>query len=198
MRLQSRLMVQWCIGLLVCGVAAFTTGCVSPCPAAKQIGGVGVILDVSFLEKYSPQSAYAYDGRTITSERLDWSSCAGRDGLAPGAVMRIRTVGEEPLTSCNGLVLDVISGPEGLPVLRRPSGVREFLGASYATQLGGCPGTWTLRFLEVREGDVLAAPIPGQAPPVVAIRTFAPATSNGPDDGCAGCFDAFVVQLDKR
>jgi hypothetical protein len=163
-------------------------------------------LDVTYVatvsEIYNQQSSAQYDSRFIL-DIAGVPSCAGFDGLVPGATISVRTTEAFRRTgSCRGMEGVVLSLPNGEQWQADfNAGV---MGAFWQYNIftaqgevvsGPCRGVYSVTFgRPVQHVSVFLGTNPGDLPSMVLGRSFLPTDSDG-GSNCSMCADTFVAQL---
>jgi len=167
---------------------------------------------VTVLEPADANSQYGIqlaNGRDFGTEVDRTLSCGAGFDVAAGEVFLVEPVSKADVNGCWGRVAIPTDVP-GVQLLGE-SDRRAAAGFLMATPIlraelaTGCSGDWELIFIWTR-GNPVAAPVPGDYPPVVLERLFTARDFTDlqscllPSSGLAShgyCADYFVVKLDK-
>jgi hypothetical protein len=166
------------------------------------------------LEPANAQSQYAVQtsrGPDFGTNVLDTQSCGAGFDFVAGAAFSIEPVSKQDLMGCYGRIA-VPSDVVGVQLVRQIAGPTQGGGVLMQTPtfeaetFGSCVGQWQLGLVSPHEDPPLNAPVPGEYPPVLMLRTFqSDATTDLqacllPDSKLAAsssCEDYFVVALEK-
>jgi hypothetical protein len=165
---------------------------------------------VDLVDLYNAQSRFKYFPAEGDSYVASGGSCAGIDGVAPGASLQLQATGEtdDRSKSCRVVTANLTAAPAALTLSGSSSNaaaMQDVLGRAgfmYALEdvvVAGCSGTLVLKlFHSLGAGDLYAAPVDGQPPTVILYRLFLPAPMSTPASaGCSPCDDNFVVKVSK-
>jgi hypothetical protein len=140
-----------------------------PCFPEMKIGDR---IEVTVLEKWDEQSQY--------QGGLERPNCGYDQDLPPGAVVEFQVVGhyERSNASCDyvmgsaALAGASLSAPSSLPRFGPDAAVQ---ASYYATLADRCAGRWYVAVIQPEGSAGIFAPaVPGEVPPVVLARIFAP------------------------
>jgi hypothetical protein len=191
-------------GAIVIGGALYLAGCSTPpCKSGPQASGR---YRVTVNEPYTEQSQFTFDSN-LTRQTVP-NRCAGPFGAGAGAQLEFRTIGtivkrddectlvaaDLTATSGDAVVLGRSSDSSGLLEVQQTNA---YFFAADKVETGGCRGIVAFEVIAGRAPDGLfSAPVPGQYPPAVLYRLFAP-EQNDAAPTCLFCDDAFVAQLEE-
>jgi hypothetical protein len=153
-------------------------------------------------EVYNQQSSALYDSRYDMVLPEPWPSCAGWDGLGPGATISIDTSQRVAVGACDALWGNLTSLPGGASWHEDPNaniqgGFRQY-GAFTAEGVlvsGPCRGYYKVAMERPdSQTSVFLPTSPGSLPSMVLGRTYAP-EENDAGPSCPPCADSFVAQL---
>jgi len=182
-------------------VALFAFGACSERPLCDPELKLNTNYVVTVGEIYGPQSTAQYDARYVQSSSADWSSCAGIDGLIPGASMSVRATEAHSSTgSCRPIEGVVLALPNGEKWQEDPIGslAGGFANYNVFTAIGQVvsgpyQGTYKVSFGRPDEQVSLFSPTdPGKIPSMLLARSFDGASTGA---NCKLCYDIFVAQL---
>jgi hypothetical protein len=145
---------------------------------------------VQIIDTYGPGGAFAFSGKPHDDRPAP--SCAGFDGVAPGAALELTTTGAASEDGCRSLSAEVTATPPGLQLESFSAWVDGIMSASQPGKVGVCTGTWQFVFFKTSSDSVFHTPRAPGAPSVVMRREYL--LADGP---CAPCEDYFVVSLSR-
>lgn len=176
-------------------VALFVTiGCDDPLPPCSYDLEKGQRLGLTVIEPFDMGSRFRFEEKRVVLQGPQ--GCHRFDGLAPGVGMEIQITGEaEVHYGCNPVTAFVSKAPAQVTLNGTLPGsfaqVGALLGIGHRVTIGDCSGTWFINLNGRGHVGHLAEPVPGQDPPVVMHREFAPVAG-----ACRWCDDTFVVRLE--
>jgi hypothetical protein len=155
-------------------------------------------------EIYNQQSSALYDSRFAQPELAvaGWSSCAGFDGLIPGATISVKTTRATNDGSCKALSGVVLGLPNGEKweenfVDRVGGGFGSYtiFSTDGGVVSGPCQGPYSITFGRPdKKVSVFSTASSGELPSMVLGRSFRP-TDGDAGSKCNLCGDTFVAQL---
>jgi hypothetical protein len=192
---------QW--GMRSALVALLTCGACYEPPLCDPELKLDTTYVATISEIYNQQSSALYDSRFAQSDLAGVPSCAGFDGLTPGASISVRTTEAIRRTgSCKkmeGVVLAMPNGEKWQADFN--AGVMGAFGqynifiAQGDVVSGPCRGAYPVTFgRPVQHVSIFLGTNPGDLPSMVLGRSFLPTDSDG-GSNCSMCADTFVAQL---
>jgi len=175
---------------------------------------IGTTYKVTVLDPANANSQYGVQtsqGPSLGTNVSDTQSCGEGFDFVAGATFLIEPISKQDLMGCYGRIA-VPSDLGGVQLAGQTGGPTEGGGVLMQTPTfqasfsDGCVGQWQLGFISVDQAPPLKAPVPGEYPPVLLLRTFQPtgavASQSCPllDSKLAvsnSCDDYFVVKLEK-
>ena len=154
-------------------------------------------------EIYNHRSSAQFDSRFAQSSIADWPSCAGFDGLVPGAAISLRTTRATNDASCRALSGDVLSLPNGEKweesfALSVSGGFERYniFTAEGEVMSGPCRGPYRVTLgRPSNQVSVFSTTAPGALPSLLLGRSFWPAGADAGATCSQWCADTFVAQL---
>jgi hypothetical protein len=183
--------------LLLCVLA--TLGATAACetPLCDPEADPAARYRLEILDEYDSASRFAFVASR--GRGLSYVTCAGTDGLQPGAALELQASGKDAIVgdTCLLVTANLVTGPATLTPLGPSSDATATLeakshGSMYAVEdvsFGACNGVLILQTFGASDDPA----VEGQLPPVILYRLFLPA----PSSSCQACDDNFVVQLSK-
>jgi hypothetical protein len=209
---------QWARSLarmLVLGLVACANSCVSGGVCVEGLD-IGTTYQVTVLEPADANSQYGVqtsNGQDFGMNVVGLPTCgAGFDFVASSTFFIQPVALQRFVAQCEGRIA-IPSGVTEIQLGGQTGGVMH--GADLmatppfeADRGGGCVGQWDLGFISTHHDPPLNAPVPGEYPPVLLLRTFQPDAAVDlqscllPDSklatfGAGYCADYFVVKLEK-
>ncbi len=173
-----------------------TIGCGdTPTPPCSYDLQEGQRLGLAVIEPYDMGSRFRFDEKRVVFRAPQ--GCHRFDGLAPGVMMEIQITGEaEGYHSDCRPAMGFVSRPPAQIMLsgtlpRSFAHAGSMTGIGHRVRIGDCVGTWFINLKGRGRTGHLVEPVPGQDPPVVMHREFAPEGGM-----CRWCDDTFVVRLE--